>query len=433
MFTEISLLAVAMPIALLVNALVLRLVASSQPQTPSSAWRRSVLFFLSYFFLGLGFLSLLLVVAVSGLLGGIMLLVLLMATARFVDVELKLASKCRSAQQIEFLWILATTVRSGGSLADNLELYAGGTWGLRHRRLLRLADRIRDGIPPSEIVVPQGLMSRSSAIEVHAGLMSGRLYEALRSAATRQTRELIDDSVSSKVQMALMYPLVIVMACNLIVGYVMYYIIPKFKKIFDDFGTELPTWLKWLIMISDAVVNYFYLLVPLLFVPLLGVVFLGIVEFYGWRVVSRTILGFWFARPHAADLLRSLAQSVSSERPLHQSLEGLTSANAPRLLQRCVSSMRSAMLQGEPAWQQFQRQGILRPCEVVLLESAEKVGNLPWTLNAIANSIERRWSYRIRAILEFFEPMVTLMVSMVVAFIVISLFLPLVKLLTDLS
>jgi len=95
--------------------------------------------------------------------------------------------------------------------------------------------------------------------------------------------------------------------------------------------------------------------------------------------------------------------------------------------------MRSAMLQGEPAWQQFQRQGILHPCEVVLLESAEKVGNLPWTLNAIANSIERRWSYRIRALLEFFEPMVTLMVSMVVAFIVISLFLPLVKLLTDLS
>jgi hypothetical protein len=43
----------------------------------------------------------------------------------------------------------------------------------------------------------------------------------------------------------------------------MYFIVPRFKRILEDFGTELDTSTKMLISISDMIVNYWYMLLPL--------------------------------------------------------------------------------------------------------------------------------------------------------------------------
>ncbi len=47
---------------------------------------------------------------------------------------------------------------------------------------------------------------------------------------------------------------------------VLYFVVPRFKRLFEDFGTELPAMTKWVIGISDLTVNYWYILLFLLLV-----------------------------------------------------------------------------------------------------------------------------------------------------------------------
>ena len=419
--------------AIFMAAMIVRFAADSQPESVRGAPIRLLLLAISYALIGIGFVSLLFMLFLNLGFAIAELALFMLAVSQLIDIELKIAGKRRQAQQAELLWVLATTVTQGGNLAADLDGYAQSCWGPRRRRLMDLARRIRQGTPLSEIVVPQGLLPASATLEIQAGMRSGRLHEALRSAAFRQTRELVDDSQVGRTQFALMYPAAMVTATALLVGFLMYYIIPKFKKLFDDFGTELPQITKTLISAADNVMHFGLLIWPLVVLPMILLVVTSVAQFYGWRVVSQKLIGFWFARAHAADLLRFMSQAVASGRPLNQSLEGLAYAGVPRLMQKRVSLMIAAMLRGEPCWRQLSRQRFLRRNEVVLLEAAEKVGNLPWAMNAIADGIERRWYYRFQAMMEIFGPMVIVLMGMIVGFIALGMFMPLVKLLNDLS
>lgn len=431
--TGLAVLILIAPMAIFLVALGVRIAADSQPESFTAAPVRLLMLAISYSLLAIGFVALLFMAFVN--IGAAIseMIFFALAVSQLADIELKVAGKRRQAQQAELLWLLATTVSSGSNLASDLESYAKGSWGLRRRRLLDLAKRIRQGIPLSEIVVPQGLLPRSATLEIQAGMRSGRLHEALRSAALRQTRELIDDSQAGRAQLALMYPAVMITSASLLVGFLMYYIVPKLKKIFDDFGTELPQITKALISASDNVLHFGLLIWPLVVLPVVLFVIASVAQFHGWRVVSQKLVGFWFARAHAADLLRFMSQAVASGRPLQQSLDGLAYMDVPSLMQRRVSLMTSAIVQGDSCWQQLRRQRFLRHKEVALLEAAEKVGNLPWAMNAIADGIERRWSYRLRGLMEVFGPLVVVLIGMAVGFIALGMFMPLVKLLNDLS
>ena len=58
----------------------------------------------------------------------------------------------------------------------------------------------------------------------------------------------------------MVYPIVVIFVAGCIVGGIMYFIIPKFKVIFADFGVPLPAPTIALIAISDWVVDYWFLI-----------------------------------------------------------------------------------------------------------------------------------------------------------------------------
>ncbi len=424
---------VLLPLALLGAALGLRIASDAQPETSWTGPRRRTLFILAYVFLGIGMFVLLATAMLGHPLAFIAFVIFVLAVTQLAVAELQLLGSRRRAQEAELLWMLATSVVSHRNLADDVEAYARGSWGTRHQRLVELANRLRDGLPSSELAVPQGLLSRAATLEIQAGLQSGKLAEALRDAAIKQTRQLTDGTHSVDANAALTYPAMILTVTVLIVGFLMYYIIPKFKKICDDFGTELPGMTKTLIAMSDAVVNYWYLAAPV-FLLTGGVVVAAATScYYGWPVLWQQWAGRWIVRPHASDVLRSLAGTVEVGASLERGLDPFVSSSGPILLQRRAAAMRLALSQGEPCWELLARAGFLRDSEVVLIEAAQRAGNLPWALHTLADSLDRHLCFRFTAILELLRPVAILILGVIVGFVVIAMFMPLVKLLNDLS
>ena len=181
-----------LPIVIFGVALVLRISSEMQPEASWSGQLRKQLFVSSYATLGIGLLILLATALLGRPIAMIVFVLFLAAATQLIDIELRMAATRRRGQEVELLWMLATSIRSGRNLADDVEAYARGSWGDRHKRLLELANRMRQGLPHSELAVPQGLLSRAATLEIQAGLQAGKLAEALRHAAVKRTQQLTD-------------------------------------------------------------------------------------------------------------------------------------------------------------------------------------------------------------------------------------------------
>lgn len=423
------------PFGLLLQSGVLRLIADLTSERRSLDSFRRIAILLAYTFLviSIPMFAALVAVSVYPLLQfvGLMLAIIVLGTT--IGADLTHASALRRAKQTELLWMLATAVRAQRPLAREVELYAEGTWGRRRRALLTLADGLRHGDSFSEIAVPSGLLPASITMQLHTAVESNTLAPALIDAAHRMIRELSVER-TTHARTALVIPTVLIPITVSVVGFVMYFVIPKFKRIFDDFGTELPGLTITLIQLSDLFVTYWYLLVAPLFYMVLAACIVYVISIRnGWQAAYRGTVGRIFMRCHTPDILRMLSQSVGLGVPMTKALGPVARHAKPYSLRRRIARIVEAIENGTPGWQALHSAGLLTTHETAALESAERVGNLTWALESIASTLERRLIFRLRVFFEFMGPLLIVAVAFVIGLVVIALFLPLIKLLNDLS
>ena len=422
------------PFATLIIACLLRAISAAQPEVTATGDRRRILNFISYILTVIAIFGMVFLTFTSGAVGFVGLLLAIFLAFLMADAEIRIAGARDRARQVEFVWLLALAVKSGRPLSEEIEAYAQGTWGRRHRLLVDMAERLRNGVPLTELAVPQGLLPRSAAMQIHAGVVSSSLPSTLRKTALRVTRDLIYDDESANSGGSLIYPAAMIPIACLIVGFLMYYIIPKFKKIFDDFGTELPQPTILLIQLSDSVVNFWYVFgLPLFYIPIVIFIFVSMAQYYGWRVMLQSVFGGWFIRWYTPDVMRAVAQSVEQKIPLDQALNSIAKHPGPIRLRDRLAWAVESLQAGSPNWQTLQAAGLLKHSETLVLETAEQTGNLPWALETLATNLERRSAFRVSAFMEFVRPILLIGMSVIVGFVAIAMFLPLIKLLNDLS
>ena len=76
---------------------------------------------------------------------------------------------------------------------------------------------------------------------------------------------------------------------------------------------------------------------------------------------------------------------------------------------------------------------MIRRPELGLLQAAQRVGNLPWAMTEMADSVRRRLAYRVQAAAQMLFPLVVILLGLMVMFIVVALFLPLITLIQRLA
>eukprot|EP00475_Leptophrys_vorax_P020436 TRINITY_DN27963_c1_g1_i5.p1 TRINITY_DN27963_c1_g1~~TRINITY_DN27963_c1_g1_i5.p1 ORF type:complete len:360 (-),score=18.51 TRINITY_DN27963_c1_g1_i5:57-1136(-) len=156
---------------------------------------------------------------------------------------------------------------------------------------------------------------------VKAGEAGGALEVILQRLAEFKERA---ESLKRKVKGAMIYPCAVITVATLIVGFIMYYIIPKFKKIFDDFGTELPGMTKTLIGFSDMVVNYWYLgpAIPFAFWLMLKIIKKNKTGAFvvDWLSLRIPLLGMIFRKSIIARTCRTLGTLIASGVPILEAL-----------------------------------------------------------------------------------------------------------------
>lgn len=339
-----------------------------------------------------------------------------------------------SSRQSSLLWMLAVAAERGMPIVDEIDALSEDARGSHRRRLRDLADMLRSGIPLPEAVenIP-GLLPPQATFAIRVGCETGTLPQALRSAAVSLTASQQDDNFGNK--WFLLHAALLIFFFFTITNFLLYYIVPKFKKIFADFDMELPKATVTLSNVSDIAVNFGLLLIPLLFV---SIAFLFISS--GWGLfggirffeIPSVVLKI-FPRVETAPILRNLALVVEAGRPMVEAVS-LAAYRYPRLsLRKKLAQIEVAVRHADDCFYLLQKYRIITKSEAQLLRAAERSGNLGWAMRHIADSLERRYWYRFQLFGEFLKPIFVLFLGGVVLAFSVSFFMPLVKLLTDMA
>ncbi|HZW32323.1 MAG TPA: type II secretion system F family protein [Isosphaeraceae bacterium] len=392
------------------------------PKSPAEPWRLQHLMMLVA---GVA-VFLWLVVTLGGLVvaGGFVLLFASAIGAGFIWARL------RVTRQDSLVWILAIATERGIPLAPAVAAFADQYRGKARRRVVQLVDQLNAGtsLPEAFEQTPRAV-SRDVTLMAWIGQVTGLMSKALRLAGSARSASLsLWMSIASRVA----YVLGLLLAMQTIVGFIFYFIIPKFEAIFRDFGISLPEVTVFVIQVAHLMMVYS----PISSLFVLGEIicfFYVPFSFAGWMNYNLPIFDRMFTRRHTALVLRALSLVVEANQPIALGLATLAEHYPTRWVRRRLVKVERAVRQGADWIDALWRVGIIRSADAEVLASAATVGNLAWALRELAETSERRQAIRIQAVVQTLFPVAVILFGMVVAIMVIAYFVPLIKIIGELT
>jgi type IV pilus assembly protein PilC len=338
--------------------------------------------------------------------------------------------------------------------------------GALKNSLIDVCDEIESGATLSEAMAKSPkAFNRLYVNMIKAGEAGGALEVILKRLAEFQERS---EALKRKVKSALIYPVTVVVFAAGILTFIMYRIVPSFEKIFADFGTDLPTMTKVLIKISHGVVTYWYLIpgIPLgiwLFIKLVRKFSAGRL---GWDMfmLKLPVFGQLVEKNIVARTTRTLGTLVASGVPILEALHITreTSSNAvfENLYHKVYESIREGETIAQPLkeyskvgfhpvalffWTTFipgvgaliylmkLNQRVVDDMVVNMVDVGEETGELDTMLYKVADTFDDEVKVLTEGLMSLMEPMLIICLGGAVGFIVVALFMPLIKLIQTLT
>lgn len=256
---------------------------------------------------------------------------------------------------------------------------------------------------------------------IRMGWESGNLPMGIEEAvACRETRQPVLHAIGGR----LAYLGWVAAIGTGIVGFVLYFVIPKYEAIFKNFGLELPELTILVIRGSHIVVENAWLW----WIPVLAAIGYALMILLGSGDMSIPVFDRLFARRHTIVILRSLAVVVSAGRPIAPAFDALAQWYPTAWIRKSLRQAALDASQGVDWTEALLENGLVRRSDVGVLTSAQRAGNLAWALRELADTGERRWAYRLQAWSQVLFVLAMLVLGLLVFLVAVAFFLPLVSL-----
>jgi len=336
----------------------------------------------------------------------------------------------RAIRQDALFWIMAIAAENRMPIAAAVDAFAGQYRGKSRRRIMDLAHQLRGGLSlPEALASKSKLASRDAVLLAWVGDATGRLPQALRIAATSQSERLpIWTAIASR----LAYLLLMLLGLQTILGFLLYFIMPRFESIVRDFGLRLPEITIMMIHVTSGVLNYRGLFGWLPLVELILLIFLP-VSFLNWGNYHVPLFDRLLGRRHTALVFRSLSLVVHASKPIEFGLSLLAGHYPTRWIRRRLIAARSDVRQGADWIESLRRYRLIRAADGEVLLAAAAVGNLGWALEELAESSERRLAIKFQMVIQTLFPLVVVMLGLVVVVTAVGYFAPMLAIISKIN
>jgi len=337
------------------------------------------------------------------------------------------SKKVKPEEIVIFARQLATMVDAGIPILQGLDALQDQ---VVHPLFKRVLSNVRDDI--------QHGTSLSAAFAKHPQVFDTLFINMVKVGETGGVLSAVLDRISTymektvrlqrKVKSALIYPSVIVSMAAIITVVLLVKVVPTFAGIYESFDQDLPGMTQALINTSDFLKRYIVLVI----IAIIGLV-IGLKQWHKTDKGAVIIDGFVLKMPIFGDLLRKVAISrfsrtlatlIQSGVPILESLDIVGKTIGNRVLELVVDEVKSNVREGESLTAPLAKSGVFPPMVTRMIAIGEKSGQMEKMLLKISEFYDDQVDAAVDGLTSIIEPLIIGVLGIVIGFIVIALFMP---------
>jgi len=267
---------------------------------------------------------------------------------------------------------------------------------------------------------------------VRAGETSGSLVPVLRRMATH-FQQFAD--VQAKFKSAMIYPVMVICVGILLVTFFMTVMMPKFIEIFNGFNIPLPLPTLFLIGVSKMFTTYWWLMGGVILA--LFILFkrfqtsaAGGRKLDEWRMKA-PIFGNVIKINLFGQFARTLGTLLQNGVPVLTALKITEQVMSNIHIKEAIAKTREAVTDGKTLAQPLAHSKLFPQLMVDLVRIGEETGDVPGSLNNLADTYENELQIALRVMSDLIGPVLIMVMAVIVGFLLLSIFLPLFRLISS--
>ena len=276
------------------------------------------------------------------------------------------------------------------------------------------------------------VFSRLFVSMVEAGEAAGILDVVLDRVAFQIEKET---RIKRRVKGAMMYPLMVMGFATLVLVGMLMFLVPIFVDIFAQLGGDLPLLTQIVVKLSEILRSYYFIVFPVMGAMIYGFFRLKKTErgrrvWDAFRMRIPFGVGAIVVKVGMARFSRTLSTLVAAGVDIIRSLEITGSTSGNSLIEDATAVVRERVHQGVPIAIPLEDEKVFPPMVAQMVRVGEETGELEKMLAKIADFYEDEVDSSIATLTSVIEPLMMIGVGMVVGVIIISMYMPMFKLLT---
>ncbi|MDE2028481.1 MAG: type II secretion system F family protein, partial [Candidatus Omnitrophica bacterium] len=266
---------------------------------------------------------------------------------------------------------------------------------------------------------------------IRVGESGGVLTTILERVAMYQEKS---EQLRQKVRGAMIYPAVVMSMAMIITTGLLIYVVPTFAQIYSSLGANLPVLTQVLIDVSNALQHNFILIAAAI-----GLAIFLLVKYRktpaGHLQTDRFLLkvpvfGELFCKVSVSRFCRTLATLSQSGVPILESLDIVGKTCGNKVIEILVEDVKASVKEGESISGPLSKSTAFPLMVTRMISIGEKSGQLDKMLSKVAEFYDEQVDTAVESLTKLIEPFIIAFLGIVVGFIVIALFLPILTLVT---
>ncbi len=344
------------------------------------------------------------------------------------EIRLPQRKRVRTDDFVVFNQQFVTLIRAGLPILTALDLLIRRQRQPYFRSLLEnVRDRVRGGELLSDAFAAQGVFPRIYTTTLLAGEKSGNLEEVLNRYINFQRMAI---SFRKKLLASLIYPALLAVLVVVMLTFLLTYVIPQFATLYAAIGRPeaIPPITQIMLDLGLGFQHYFVFVI-------IGVAIV-IVGLWQWRRsesgalaleearMRLPVLGGVWLKYQVAVFARMLATLLSGGLPLVPALETAGASMQSRFMSSGISRATVRVREGQSLARGLEETETMPDLAVEMIEVGESTGALPAMLTSVAEFYEEDVQTALTAAMSLIEPAILIVMGVIVAFVLISLYLP---------
>ena len=339
---------------------------------------------------------------------------------------------------------LSTLQDAGLPLLRSLQILETQQKGGRFKRILKgVTEEVEAGTTLSDSMSKHPrAFDRLYCKMVAAGEVGGVLDIILQRLADFMEK---GQRLRRRIKGAMIYPAVVITIAVLIVTGIMYFVIPKFQEIFNDFDVKLPELTLFLIDSSRWVAGQNQgQNVPgavwIVFSPIILFALFKLIRIpragraaTDWCFLKIPVIGNLLKKTAVARFTRTLGTLIAAGVPILEAITITKETSGNWVFERALGRVHDSIREGETFADPLREAKVCDLIVVNMIEVGEETGDLDVMLMKIADNYDEEVDVAVQSLLSLLEPAMVVILGGIVGTIVLALFLPLVSMIESVS